>query len=303
MSTSRKNVIIFGSSGKVGHAAALEANKRGAKVWLAMRATNKTIEGALASSDFPRIQGDLLQPDSIKTAIKQSGAAAAFVYTIWESNDRMRASFEAFKESGIGHIFILSSISVKSSAREDINKQHIIAQIHAETEAALDDTGIPYTAIRPGYFCSNIIQFMNELQNGEIEVAFPNARFDFIAEDDIGAVAGALMTQKNGPLPHVVRLCGPQLFSQQEALEILVRKLGREVQITELSEAKWREKRSMLPMPLMDAFVKAGKDNTPPKTDYEGDQYEIAKGNIQKHTGRAPTSFYEWVDRQNWGFV
>ena len=39
------NVIIFGPTGAVGTAAAREAGKRGAKVWLAMRDTNKKIPG------------------------------------------------------------------------------------------------------------------------------------------------------------------------------------------------------------------------------------------------------------------
>jgi uncharacterized protein YbjT (DUF2867 family) len=302
MTPSKRSILIFGPSGKVGHAAALEANKRGANVWLAMRDPNKIIEGLSENVGFSRLQADLLQPESIKNAVKQSGADAAFVYTIWESDDHMRASFDAFKEAGISHIILLSSVSVKGSPRQEENKNNFIAQLHAETEAALEDTGIPYTAIRPAYFSSNIIQFISEIKNGKIEVAFPKARFDFIAEYDIGAVAGALITQEKGQFPREVYLYGPQLLSQQEALEILAREMGREVKITELSEGKWREKMSMLPQPLMDAFVKAGRENTPPMTDY-GEQYETEKYNIQKYTGREPTTFHEWVDRQKWAFV
>ena len=37
------NVLVFAASGAVGCAAAIEARKRGAKVWLAMRHINKAV--------------------------------------------------------------------------------------------------------------------------------------------------------------------------------------------------------------------------------------------------------------------
>ena len=55
------NVIVFGASGAVGSAAAIEARKRGAKVWLAMRDTSKTIQQLDEEEEkggYERVQAD-----------------------------------------------------------------------------------------------------------------------------------------------------------------------------------------------------------------------------------------------------
>lgn len=56
------SVLVFGASGSVGSAAAIEANKRGAKVWLALRDTSKPVK-QLSEEDekkggYERIQAD-----------------------------------------------------------------------------------------------------------------------------------------------------------------------------------------------------------------------------------------------------
>ena len=109
MSSSKKNVIIFGPTGAVGCAAALEAHRRGASVWLAMRDVNKHISG-LDSTEFgyTRVQADLSQPSSLAHAVQQSSATTAFVYTMFASGDHMAGSFAALKSAGITYIVLLS---------------------------------------------------------------------------------------------------------------------------------------------------------------------------------------------------
>src|SRR5258707_699844 len=80
------NVIVFGPTGAVGGAAALEAGKRGAKVWLAMRDTNKVVDGITDEQErdgkFVRVKADLSDPETVKQAVQLSGAKAAYVYLI-----------------------------------------------------------------------------------------------------------------------------------------------------------------------------------------------------------------------------
>lgn len=115
------NVLIFGGAGAVGRAAALAASKRGARVWLAMRDPSKTIP-YLSTADektagFQRIQADLLDPSSLKAAVTKSGVSIAFVYTIHSAKDSMKSAFEALKDAGITDVVLLSSYTVRPSAR------------------------------------------------------------------------------------------------------------------------------------------------------------------------------------------
>src|SRR5690242_4097198 len=72
MTASKQTVLVFGPTGAVGCAAAIEAHRRGAHVWLAMRDTSKKIDGLsesdLESERFSRVQADLDKPDTLKRA-------------------------------------------------------------------------------------------------------------------------------------------------------------------------------------------------------------------------------------------
>ena len=56
-----ENVLVFGASGSVGQATAIEARRRGAKVWLAMRDINKAVKKLdedEKKGGYERIQAD-----------------------------------------------------------------------------------------------------------------------------------------------------------------------------------------------------------------------------------------------------
>ncbi|KAF2183315.1 NAD(P)-binding protein [Zopfia rhizophila CBS 207.26] len=298
-----KNVLVFGPTGGVGRAAAIEAGRRGARVWLAVRDTKKTIRGLGKDTEenpgFVRVQADLSQPNSLKHAVEQSGATTTFVYTMHESEDHMRASFEALKEAGITYVVLLSSFGVQGSAREEANMSDFLSRVHAQTEIALEETGISYAAIRPAYFNSNIFWNTPGIQKGEVEVLYPNVKFDYIAPEDIGTVCGALLVEprfrEGGQISKTIYLCGPELMSQREAFDIVAQALGRSIKIKEIGEAAFFEKHKFLPEPVALSIVNGLRKTLPPNSGYPQELYEEAVANIRKYAEREPTRFIDWV--------
>lgn len=144
---SSDNVLVFGATGAVGSAAAAEAHRRGAKVFLAMRDTSKTIKG-LDIEEHTRIQADLSDLGTIAKAVEDSKAKIAFVYMIHGSKDNMSSTFRTMKQAGIEHIVLLSSFTIEGAPEDEINQANYIPRIHAQTEIALRDSGVPYTAVR-----------------------------------------------------------------------------------------------------------------------------------------------------------
>ncbi|KAF5556445.1 hypothetical protein FPHYL_7946 [Fusarium phyllophilum] len=108
--------IIFGATGAVGRAAALEAQYHGAQVTLAMRNTKKLIPGFTPDLEkklgFTRVQADLSDPKSIERAVSESGATAAFSYILFEAEDGLLETYNAMKRAGITHVVLLSSFSL-----------------------------------------------------------------------------------------------------------------------------------------------------------------------------------------------
>lgn len=130
------------------------------------------------------------EPSTLTTAVKKSGATAAFLYTIWDSPDSMKSAFEALKEAGIVYLVLLSSSAVRDPL-SSTDMTEMVPRVHAKTEMALEETGgLRAAVLRPGYFSSNLFMYAQGVQQGVVDVFRPKAVFDFVVPDDIGAVAG-----------------------------------------------------------------------------------------------------------------
>lgn len=299
--------LVFGPTGAVGCAAAIEAHRRGAHVWLAMRDTNKSINGLsdpeLKSGNYTRVQADLSKPETLKQAVKESGATSAFVYTIFESADNMRATFDTLKENGIKHVVLLSSYNVKGPAEDESNMRGFIEGIHAKTEVALNESGLSNTAVRPSYFTSNVLWYLKEIQKGTVQLLYPDIKFDYISPTDIGTVCGALLSEprfRTGS-KQVVPLNGPELHTQRQAMEIVAQTLGRKIKVEEIDEDAFYDKQlKHQPRPVVDSVVDGMRASNNGRDAYPNHAEDSA--NISKYSEREPTKLADWLQANRAAF-
>ncbi|CAG8265816.1 unnamed protein product [Penicillium nalgiovense] len=301
--------IIFGPTGHVGSAAAYTAQQLGAKVVLAMRDPQKPIKGLSPDQekegDFERVQADLVKPETIGPAVRTTGAKHAFIYLAHGTTDHMRSTIEALKAGGIRFVVFLSSISVEGDIRE-IPSTLTIAYAHARIEVNLDEVfGIDgYIAIRPAYFNTNASWWAGMIREGEVKIAYPDAKFDWISPEDIGKVAGTLLVQgihatEGAEQRNSIPLCGPKLVSQRDAVGIFGRAVGRDVKVTELDEKDGVENmlKNGVPEfavgPLMESLRAWYKDEG--LGPFEGEAYEKAAANLRKYAGLV-TSLEGWAE-------
>jgi uncharacterized protein YbjT (DUF2867 family) len=309
MAPSNQPILIFGPTGAVGNAAAIEAYKRGAHVYLAMRDTTKEIKNLsasdLSSPRYTKIQADLTQPATLKQAVHQSGATTAFVYTVLSSKDSMRATFTSLKDSGVEHVVLLSSYAVKGPAEDEKNMQNFIEAAHAKTEVALKVSGLASTAVRPMYFTSNVFWYQEGIRQGAVELLYPDVKFDYIAPADIGTVCGAVLAEPRFRSQHeqVIPLCGPTLYSQREAMGIIGRTLGRDIVVRELSEEEWVEKQveGGQPRPVVETIAGNMRKSSEGRDAYP-DHAEV-KGNVERYAGREAMTLEDWVEDNRAAFV
>ncbi|RSL78147.1 hypothetical protein CEP51_008460 [Fusarium floridanum] len=292
-------VIIFGASGAVARAAAFEAQKRGAAVFLAMRDTNKAIPGLTPEIEqelgFKRVKADLSDPTSVQDAISQSGATAAFTYIVHAVKDGLRGTLDAMKKSGISHVVLLSSYTLyrHPDAKAAMNSSDFIPAAHAKVEVSLVEGGLGHTIIRPMYFNSNLKGEAEGFKKGEVKLLNLEAVSDYIAPEDIGSVCGVKLVEHEAG-SEIVPLCGPDLLTQKQAWEIVAEALGRELTITEISEEEFiAKKEEVLPSFVAHALAEyfLGDD----KARYPEERYKEASANIKKYTGRDPIKLSAWI--------
>ncbi|KAK4128069.1 NAD(P)-binding protein [Parathielavia appendiculata] len=318
---SAPSVIVFGPTGTVASSAALTAHAHGAAhITLAMRNPSKPLPNAALteaeqthSASFSRIQADLTDPASVRTAAAASGAKVAFIYLVFGSHDGMRGAIEALKAAGVEFVVFLSSAGVREG--EDpraVSPAHFIEFQHARVEVALQevfgDEG--YVAVRPGYFASNLFQYAKHIANNKaggevVRLVCPEAKFDMIAPEDIGRVCGRLLVEgqqalKQGSGVNVVMLAGPQMLSQAEAVGVIGKAVGKDIQVAGFDDDEEAVRSVMqdlgMPEPGARQIVKNFKAVAEGFSYYgEKYQYERAVGNVLKYGGRV-TPFAEWAE-------
>jgi uncharacterized protein YbjT (DUF2867 family) len=304
---SQSPVLVFGPTGGVGSAAAIEAHRRGANVYLAMRDPTKAlkaIEEKGNEESYKRVQADLSKPETLKHAVQSSGAKTAFVYCVLEGQDSMRSSFDALKEAGITYVVLLSSFKVQDPPNADANTKEMIGAFHAKCEVALQESGLQYTAVRPAYFNSNIFWATEDIKKGEVEILYPNVRFDYIAPSDIGVVCGALLTEPRfqKDAGQSFYLCGPDLFTQRDAHAVIGKALGKEIKVKEIDEKRWFEKMAHMPKPVLDSLVGGLRESNEGKDVYAKIHGEAVQS-LKKYLEKEPTKLREWVEQHKQAFV
>lgn len=298
-------VIIFGPTGDVGGAAALEAKKLDASVWLAMRNTDKPIAAIPAaeqqSSAFHRVRADLTDPESVRAAVEQSGAKSAFVYLTFGTS--MEPSFRAMKDAGVERVVFLSSFSIHPD--EDLAQvppSRVIPYVHAQAEVAIEKVGLACTSLRGGQFASNIMkQGLDRSKTPwEANIVADLGPRDNISPSDIGKVAGAVLV---GPPVdtgrHVIYLLGPQLLTEREMVEVVKRVSGQEITVHEHTPAEMAASlaRRGLPDVMKDymQLVWEGGEWWSGDKPFAALGYPEVTGNVSKYSGYEPESFESYV--------
>lgn len=122
----------------------------------------------------------------------------------------------------------------------------------------------------------------------------------FISPEDIGRVCGALLARGPQAGQGFVNLCGPDLVSQRDAVGVIARAVGREVQVVSLGEEEGVQMMiAEQGMPeaaarYMFRLLKGLGDGE--EVWYERAVYEEARENVRKLAGREPMRLGEWVE-------
>ncbi|KAJ4393061.1 hypothetical protein N0V93_002268 [Gnomoniopsis smithogilvyi] len=279
--SSRKydNVIVFGPTGTVGGITALEASKRGAKVWLAMHLTD---------------------PASVTKVAQESGAKAAYIYLIHSAD--MRSSLQALRDGGIEYVVFLSSYTVTGNLRQH-TKENWIPWVHAQVEIALEEIGFPHvTALRPAYFASNF--YKNYLDRSvkppKISYIYADAVADLIAPEDIGAVGGAVLVERPQDGKEVIVQCGPQLLTLEQGLELIKKITGRkDLETKPMPKDEYIQDLvdRGLPPPLVHYLADAAEKQRRAQDLYPKSIYEPAVAVTKKYAGKDPMRFEEYIER------
>lgn len=305
-------VIVFGPTGNIGSVAARTASKKGATVYLAMRDPKKAIPGltkeAEQSGKYERIQADMSDAASVRSAVGKTGAEAAFLYLVFGSPDNMLATFQALKDGGIKHVVFLSSLTVPKENLENVKPDNLISYSHSQAELSLRKV-FPkeqLVAIRPGSFATNVLHHKKGIIERKVKLSKYAFYADMITNEDMGEVSGTVLVEGQRDGEDYVYLFGPEVVVEENTFQTLSKVLGEEIEVVKVDDDEALQEliREDLPEPVAKFLVKAMKDvDGDASLALAGAPHKEGVDNVKKYTGHPAVGFEEWAGRNKHMFA
>lgn len=273
-------ILITGATGNVGS----ELTGLLAASGHPVRAMTRRPDDAHLPHGVEAVYGDAADPASLAEAFR--GADGAFLMTAQQPGTAAHPEYDinlaaAARSAGVTRIV---KLSVYNAATGDST----MSRWHAEAEAAVMETGIDYTILRPGRFMSNALHWAPMIRRGDqVHIPFATRPAASIDPADIAALAMAALTT-GAHRNRAYQLSGPQVLTPTEELQILGDALGRRLRLIEPSveQARAGMLASGIPPEIVDEIIAASLDSD------VGAQVLPAMPGL---LGRQPNTFAQWA--------
>jgi len=267
-------ILVTGATGNVGAALVRVLADAGVPV----RALTRTLDPPGLPDGVQAVAADLNRPDSLSAAL--AGVRGVFLLSGYAD---MPGLLTTIRDARVRRVALLSSGAVV-----DGDIENAVVRYNMLSEAAVRESGVPWTILRPSGFHSNTLQWAPQLRDGDV-VREPFADVPITAIDpvDIAAVAALTLTTQ-GHDQAAYRLTGPEPIRPADRLRVLARLLDRHLQLVPLTNAQARtQMNATMPAAYADAFYSFFADGT-----YDDSQVDPT---TERLLGRAPRTFEQWA--------
>jgi uncharacterized protein YbjT (DUF2867 family) len=215
-------ILITGGTGTVGRELVKRLARPEAPIRVMVRDRSKA--GSVAYPGVEIVEGDFDRIDSLDAAL--SGVDKAFLLAApGEGQLHLETNFiRAAGRSNLKHIVKLSALgaALDSPAR--------LLRAHAESEHHIEETGVPYTHLRPNQFMQNFLSYRESIvHRGEFYAPMGGGHASIVDVRDVAAVAAEVLTAAHAHEGKIYGITGPESLTYAEMAERLTFELGKPV--------------------------------------------------------------------------
>jgi uncharacterized protein YbjT (DUF2867 family) len=214
-------ILIVGATGTVGSEVVRQLAARRVPVRALVRTPEKA--AAVAGPSVAPVIGDLARPRTLDQAL--DGVTRALLLSPLDPEQaRLQGNFvEAARRAGPVHVVKLSGLGTATDSEVRSGR------LHAETERQLEDSGLPFTHLRPLYFMQNLLGLAGEVaETGALRAPMGTARIAMVDARDVALAAAATLTSP-GHAGRAYTLTGPAALSFADVAAALSAPTGRSV--------------------------------------------------------------------------
>ena len=267
-------ILVTGATGNVGSELTCALAARGESV----RVLARNPDQASFPAGVQVAVGDLEDPGSLTPAL--DGVGKVFLLGGFAASGVLRR----IRAAGAGHVVLLTSRCVIGG-----NPQNAVTRMWLDAEAAVRNSGVAWTILRPSGFQSNALRWLPQLREGDVVRApWPAVPIAAIDPADIAAVASVVLTGP-GHEGAALTLSGPQPLTPGEQVAALGHALRRPLRYEPLSddEALASMADDSTPASFIDAFFRF----------FSAGEFDDSAVTTTVHeiTGRPPRTFDHWA--------
>ena len=266
--------LVTGATGNVGGELARTLAEAGQQV----RALTRSGSGKPLPDGVAQATGDLNQPASLRAAL--TGVRGLFLYPGYQD---LAGTLAEARQAGVRHVVLLSGSSAASGDLSNAISRYMI-----ESETAVQASGLTWTILRAFGFMSNTLQWIPQLQAGDlVRAPFAGVPVAVIDPQDIAAAAAAALTSPRHE-GRVYTLSGPEALRPADRARILGEVLGRDLRFEAQPDDEARaEMSASMPVAYVAAFFDFYVTGTLDESGVRPDVAEV--------TGQAPRTFRQWA--------
>jgi uncharacterized protein YbjT (DUF2867 family) len=224
------------------------------------------------------VAGDLARPETLLPALRD--VDTVFLLAGYPDPPGLLATL---RSAGVGRVVLLSSGAVVGG-----DLDNYVVRYNVVSEAAVRDSGLAWTVLRPSGFMSNSLAWADQLRRGDtVREPFADVPVATIDPADLGAVAVLALTGDNHA-GHSHRLTGPRPLTPGDRVGILGEVLGRRLRLeAEPDDAARSRMAASMPAEVVDAFFRF----------FAAGEYDDSRvtPTVADLLGRPPRTFADWA--------
>jgi uncharacterized protein YbjT (DUF2867 family) len=235
------------------------------------------------------VTADLADVEALRPALEGAKALYLLVSGVGAHVDAPKL-LAAARAAGVVRIVLQSSLAV--ATRPSAEAYAPLGAI----EAALRDSGLDWTILRPGGFHTNTLAWAATIAAQRTAFTpFADVALPSVDPSDIAAVAALTLTDAS----HAGReyeLTGPAALSPRQRVDVIARQLGETIALMEVSAEQAREEMlRMMPPLVVDATLEILGSPT--------ERESQVSPTVEQLLGRPGRSYDEWVSRNIGAFA
>src|ERR671910_1392281 len=278
-------ILVLGATGTVGSEVVRQLSST----------TDVNIKAAARSVDkIKNLEGDKVKavpvdynkPESLKEALKNVDKLFLLIPDVPNAHELASNLVNEAKKAEVIHIVKQSIMGA------DLEADVGIMRLHRQAEKIIEQSGIPFTFLRPNEFMQNFINFHSPSikNNNAFYLPLEDAKVSLVDGRDIAAAAVKSLLDEDKHKNKTYLITGPEALSYHQVAEMLSNATGKKISYVNISEEE--AKVAMKEIGMSDWLINTVSE----LSDYfrKGKASEISSA-VEEVTGNKPISFSQFA--------